>query len=146
MPFRGDSGDTESKVAELEERIRRMERRILTTEGGGGGGGGGVSNHNQLAGVTSDQHHARLHTVINAADHTFPGGTTNFLREDGSWQPPSGGGHTIEDEGTPLTQQTSLNFVGAGVTAADSGGKTVVTIPGGGGAGDEPSVADWLNI
>jgi len=41
-----------------------------------------------------------------------------------------GGGHTIEDEGTPLTARTSLNFVGSGVTAADSGGKTVVTISG----------------
>lgn len=45
-----------------------------------------------------------------------------------------GGGHTIEDEGTPLTARTSLNFVGSGVTAADSGGKTVVTISSGGDA------------
>jgi hypothetical protein len=48
--------------------------------------------------------------------------------------PGSGGGHIIEDEGTPLTQRADLNFVGAGVTATDSGGKTVVTIPGGGGS------------
>jgi len=47
----------------------------------------------------------------------------------------SGAAHTIEDEGTPLTARTSLNFVGSGVTAADSGGKTVVTISGGGGGG-----------
>ncbi len=45
----------------------------------------------------------------------------------------SGGGHTIEDEGTPLTQRDDLNFEGAGVAVADSGGKTVVTV--GGGAG-----------
>ncbi len=38
---------------------------------------------------------------------------------------------TVEDEGTPLTQRTTINFVGAGVSAADSGGKTVVTIGGG---------------
>ncbi len=44
-----------------------------------------------------------------------------------------GGGHTIEDEGTPLTQRASLNFVGDGVSAADAGGKTVVTINGGSG-------------
>lgn len=44
-------------------------------------------------------------------------------------------GHIIENEGTPLTQRNNLNFVGAGVTAADSGGKTVVTIAGGGGGG-----------
>lgn len=42
-----------------------------------------------------------------------------------------GGGHTIEDEGTPLTQRTKLNFVGAGVTVTDDSGDdaTVVTIP-----------------
>ena len=45
----------------------------------------------------------------------------------------SGGGHAIEDEGTPLTQRDTLNFTGAGVTVTDAGGKTVVTIPGGGG-------------
>lgn len=40
-------------------------------------------------------------------------------------------GHTIEDEGTPLTQRTNLNFVGAGVTATDDSGNdaTIVTIP-----------------
>lgn len=39
-----------------------------------------------------------------------------------------GGGHTIEDEGTPLTARASLNFVGVNVSVADSGGKTVVTV------------------
>jgi len=45
-----------------------------------------------------------------------------------------GGGHTIEDEGTPLTQRTKLNFVGAGVTVTDDAGDdaTVVTVTGGG--------------
>jgi hypothetical protein len=49
----------------------------------------------------------------------------------------TGGGHTIQDEGTSLTQRTKLNFVGAGVTATDDAGNdaTVVTIAGGG-AGD----------
>jgi len=41
-----------------------------------------------------------------------------------------GGGHTIEDEGSALTQRTSLNFVGANISCADSGGKTVCTITG----------------
>lgn len=61
------------------------------------------------------------------------GGTTNFLRADGSWSaPPGGAGHTIEDEGTPLTSRTYLNFVGAGVVATDNAGNdsTVVTITG----------------
>jgi len=44
----------------------------------------------------------------------------------------SGGGHTIQDEGTPLTQRTNLNFVGAAVTVTDDAGNdaTLVTITG----------------
>lgn len=45
----------------------------------------------------------------------------------------SGGYTTIEDEGTPLTQRTTIDFVGAGVTADDFGSETRVTIPGGAG-------------
>jgi hypothetical protein len=37
---------------------------------------------------------------------------------------------TVKDESTALTQRSVLKFAGAGVTAADSGGETVVTIPG----------------
>lgn len=50
------------------------------------------------------------------------------------FQPPvSGGGYsTIEDEGSPLPPRSTINFVGAGVTATDSGTETVVTIPGSG--------------
>lgn len=40
---------------------------------------------------------------------------------------------TVEDEGVALTQRTTINFTGAGVSATDSGGKTVVSISGGGG-------------
>lgn len=48
-----------------------------------------------------------------------------------------GGGHTIEDEGSPLTTRTKLNFVGAGVSVTDDAGDdaTVVTINGGSGSG-----------
>ncbi len=49
----------------------------------------------------------------------------------------SGVGHTIQDEGTPLTQRTNLNFVGAGVTVTDDAGndatKVTITASGGGG-------------
>jgi len=56
--------------------------------------------------------------------------------------PSSGGGgaHVIEDEGTPVANQTNMNFTGAGVTVTDAGGKTVVTIPGGAGAGVTTSI------
>jgi len=40
----------------------------------------------------------------------------------------SDGGHIIEDEGVALTQRSTINFTGNGVSVADSGGKTVVTI------------------
>jgi hypothetical protein len=39
---------------------------------------------------------------------------------------------TVEDEGIPLTQRSTINFVGAGVTVTDVGGKTEVSITGGG--------------
>lgn len=45
-----------------------------------------------------------------------------------------GGGHVIEEEATPLNQRANLNFTGAGVSAADVGGKTVITINGGAGS------------
>jgi hypothetical protein len=40
---------------------------------------------------------------------------------------------TVEDEGTPVTQRSTMNFVGAGVSVADTGSKTTVTIAGGAG-------------
>lgn len=43
------------------------------------------------------------------------------------------GALTIQDEGVSLTQRTTIDFTGAGVSVADSGGKTVVSISGGGG-------------
>lgn len=55
----------------------------------------------------------------------------------------SGSGHTIEDEGTALTQRSTLNFTGAGVSVSDSGGKTVVTIAGGGGGGNSYFPGGW---
>lgn len=78
----------------------------------------------------------------------LPGGQ---LLIDGEPYPPEGGGggsaHTIEDEGVDLPDRGTLNFVGAGVTATDSGTKTVVTIPGStythpNHSGDVVSVAD----
>lgn len=50
----------------------------------------------------------------------------------------SGGGHTIQEEGSSLTQRTKLNFVGTGVTATDDAGndatKITITVSGGSGA------------
>jgi hypothetical protein len=49
------------------------------------------------------------------------------------WVTPASRYTTIEDEGTPVAQETTIDFVGAGVTATAGTGKTTVTIPGGGG-------------
>lgn len=38
---------------------------------------------------------------------------------------------TIQDEGTSITQRSTMNFVGPGVSATDAGGKSIITIPGG---------------
>lgn len=54
---------------------------------------------------------------------------TNPVMHDGGGG--GGGGYdTIEDEGVPLAQRTTIDFRGAGVTAADVAGETRVTIPG----------------
>lgn len=52
---------------------------------------------------------------------------------------PPGSGHTVYDEGVELAQRAMLDFLGPGVTVTDNPteGKTVVTIPGGGGGGGE---------
>src|SRR4029079_4013707 len=52
--------------------------------------------------------------------------TLYFVTEGGAT------GHNIQDEGTPLTARSALNFVGAGVTATDDAAndRTLVTIPG----------------
>jgi len=65
-------------------------------------------------------------------------GTIQLTDLESSLQATAGsGGHAIEDEGTPLTDRLTLNFVGAGVVASDDGEKTVVTISGGSGGYDE---------
>ena len=46
----------------------------------------------------------------------------------------------IQDEGTDLSTVTVINFVGAGVTAANTGSTITVTIAGGGGGGDNQAV------
>jgi len=38
------------------------------------------------------------------------------------------GGHTIQEEGTPLTQRANLNFIGAGITATDNLGNDATDV------------------
>lgn len=63
-------------------------------------------------------------SAADAEDLTDGGPTTLHSHAGGS-------GHTIQEEGTPLTARANLNFVGAGVTVTDDSGNnaTVVTVP-----------------
>ncbi len=58
-------------------------------------------------------------------------GTGSGEVAEGDHTHPGGSAHTIQEEGTPLTARSNLNFVGGGVTATDDAGNdaTVVTIP-----------------
>lgn len=75
-------------------------------------------------------------------------GAGYYVYYAGAWHPMSGGGgggggYTIvQDEGVALPVQSTLNFVGAGVTATNDAGssRTLITIPGGGGSGVVTSV------
>jgi hypothetical protein len=99
-----------------------------------------------------DHSHSGLEIAVEELDGTPSVNSVNTfmvpngsLTDDGggqvtlSWSIPGhthgSSGHTVEDEGTPLTARTKLNFVGAGVTVTDDAGDdaTVVTIPGGAG-------------
>jgi hypothetical protein len=69
---------------------------------------------------------------------------TEYMDGTGAWSVPIGGGsaHSIEEEGTPLTARSKLNFVGTGVTVTDDAGDdaSVVTIPG------NPTITDAINV
>ncbi len=89
--------------------------------------------------ATATAQTALLDTFTSVAKGLAPasgGGTTNFLRADGTWAAPGGGGSiTVQDEGINITTALStLNFVGAGVTVT-GGATATVTISGGGGGG-----------
>ena len=61
----------------------------------------------------------------------------------------SGGGSaiTIQDEGSALsTAATTINFVGAGVTASGTGATKTITIAGGGGGGGGSSAGEYFKI
>lgn len=68
-----------------------------------------------------------------------------LLALGGGFTPGSGsssGYSTVQDESAPLTQRSTINFTGAGVSCVDSGGITVCTVSGGGGGGGGNFVAD----
>lgn len=59
------------------------------------------------------------------------------------YPPPASGGsgyNLVQDEGGALTARTTIDFVGAGVTATDTGSKTQVSISGGGGGASATTI------
>jgi len=96
----------------------------------------GATAAGNVADLTGTQATTLLDTFSSTLKGLAPasgGGTTNYLRADGSWAAPAGGGSgiTAKDEGSTLTTGvTSLDFVGAGVTATNSSGAVTVTVPG----------------
>lgn len=81
------------------------------------------------------------YTINNAASiviNTNGGGVlirvtnnTTYMATANSTGGGAGGYNTIQDEGLALPQRTIMNFIGAGVTASDVGGKTQIDIIGG---------------
>jgi len=82
---------------------------------------------------------------IPTTDYTISGGTLTFVTAPANGisiqirelaiaiATSSGTAITVQDEGSNLTTTASLlNFVGAGVTASNSGNNVTVTIPSGG--------------
>lgn len=62
-------------------------------------------------------HHAEQHVITDTADHTFPGGTTTFLRADGTFATPAGGSPNAS-----TTYQYQYDF------AIDGGAAGVITL------------------
>jgi hypothetical protein len=78
-----------------------------------------------------DGHHARDHSIIGATHNGFPGGTTDFLRADGSFAAPPGGGGgftlvplTADVINSNATANTIANVTG--LSFAVTAGKTYV--------------------
>jgi hypothetical protein len=92
-------------------------------------GGGDLVSTNNLSDVAN---------ATTARNNILPSKTGNTLKvlrvnageTDYELATISGGAHTIEEEGTPLTARTGLNFVGSGITATDDSGndETDVTL------------------
>lgn len=92
---------------------------------GGGGGGGTLTTIEEVDGSPTDSAVTKL---------VFPNGTLGIAAHVATYTPAGGTTITTKDEGSTLSSTvTTLDFVGAGVTASGAGATTTVTIPGGSG-------------
>jgi hypothetical protein len=118
----------------------------LTFDAAGGGAGTNLSYTAATRIIASDTGTDATLPLVTSGDAGLApasgGGTTNFLRADGTWAAPGGGSITVQDEGVNITTALStLNFVGAGVTVT-GGATATVTIPSGGGGLSDGNYGD----
>lgn len=71
--------------------------------------------------------------VTNGDSHDHSGGDGAQIAYGSLSGAPTIYNQTVETAGTPVTQRSTINFVGAGVSVADTASKTTVTIAGGAG-------------
>jgi hypothetical protein len=107
-----------------------------------------VSNANIEAAYTHSQAGISAHSDVDT-ETTPPtdGQALVWYDTESKWKPGTisgGSGHVIQDEGSPLTQRSALDFVGAGVTLTDDpvNDKTIVSISGGSGGTSNIAIYD----
>ena len=67
-------------------------------------GGQNIDESQDTLGNIKDRAHTIQHAATSTTDHTFPSGTINFLRADGTWSTPSGGAGTLVETHIPMIQ------------------------------------------
>lgn len=98
----------------------------------------------QVVHVANDSNGA---VTISGQSAIAAGATASYLFAQGSWWPLAGGSGgaslTVQDEGSALTTRSTINFIGAGVTATDdaANSRTLVTITGGSSGSARAAVA-----
>lgn len=130
-PGKDGSPDTPENIKEKLESLKgddRLDARAIKnlpkTQIGGGHGPNSLKHLEDVS----------LSSPTNGQALTYQSSTGKWINSSVA----GGSGHTIQDEGTPLTARANLNFVGAGVAVTDDAGNdaTVVTIGGGGSISD----------
>jgi len=92
-----------------------------------GGGSSGVTDHNQLTGVTENQHHAKQHSITDLAHHTFPAAPslTKYLRDDGTfvvpYTHPAYTARNADIDSGPLTGATVISDIDLNVNSDTQG-------------------------
>lgn len=78
-------------------------------------------SHASHTGIGADDHHVEIHSAAEPGPHTFPGGTTTFLRADGTFAAPAGGAGltltTVEvNLGATVKRSGRFEVAGVGMT------------------------------